>query len=735
MVLHKIKYYTALLILLALSIISKNAIGAQPDYTLEDVFKSYKFSQEGIEDIKFSNDGKHYFKIKADEKYRDIVKYDIARGKQRAIIFKGKDFIVDANTLRFKRYYFSADEQSLLLETDYEKLYRRSSKANFYIYNTKSKNVTPLSVNGKQRLATFSPDATKIGFVRENNLYVKDLSNNKEFTITDDGVINKIINGATDWVYEEEFGFSKAFFWSPDGSKIAYYKFDEERVKEFSMPIYKNNLYPELYTFKYPKAGEENSIVSIWIYDFENKANTKVDIGVYDDQYIPRIQWSNNSSQLTVQRMNREQNKLELLLVDASTGKTNIILREETETYIDVHNNLTFINNSDQFIWTSDKSGYNHIYLYDLAGKELKQLTKGDWEVTQVYGVDQLNQKVYYQSAENSPLERAIYSIDMKGENKKAIFDQKGVNSARFNNAFTYAIHSFSNTETPTVTNLTESSGNIVRALENNHRLEEEIEKVNIGKKEFFSFETVDGSMLNGYMIKPNSFDPSQKYPVMMYVYGGPGSQTVKNQWSSGGRDMWLRSLTNKGYIIVSVDNRGTGARGSTFQKATYKNLGQLETIDQIEAAKYLSSLDYIDKGRIGIFGWSYGGYMSSLCILKGADVFKLAIAVAPVTHWKFYDSIYTERYMNLPKNNQEGYDSNAPLDHVDKLRGKYLLIHGTADDNVHFQNTAVMIERLVQANKQFDLFTYPDKAHGISGGNTSLHIYTKMNDFVLNNL
>ncbi|MFT7114325.1 MAG: dipeptidyl-peptidase-4, partial [Candidatus Azotimanducaceae bacterium] len=581
---------------------------------------------------------------------------------------------------------------------------------------------------------TFSPDGKHVAFVRDNNIFVKDLEKGTEIQVTKDGKKNAIINGATDWVYEEEFAFDKAFFWSAEGSKIAYYRFDETAVPEFSMDVFKGGLYPEQEQFKYPKAGEANATVGIFVYNLRTNNTAEADIKANDEFYIPRIKWTKDDNLLSVQRMNRHQNELDFILVNGNDGASNVIFTEKDAAYVDVSDDLTFLNNGKQFVWTSEKSGFNHVYLYDLRGKQVRQITKGNWDVTSVYGVDVVNNLLYYQSAEESPLRRSVYVIDLKGRNKRRLSIKEGTNKAYFSKNFSVFINNYSNANSPSEYTLHLNNGKLARELVNNEKLKETLEGLSISPKEFFTFKTSEDVELNGWMIKPADFDATKKYPVFMTVYGGPGSQTVTDSWG-GSNYFWHEMMAQEGYIVVSVDNRGTGARGRDFKKITYQELGKYETIDQIEAAKYLGGLDYVDADRIGIQGWSYGGYMSSLCLTKGAEQFKAAIAVAPVTTWRYYDSIYTERYMRTPQENEAGYDDNSPINHVDKMEGAYLLVHGSADDNVHYQNTMEMITALVKANKQFDLFIYPDNNHGIYFGNSRLHLYTKMTNFLKENL
>jgi dipeptidyl-peptidase-4 len=569
--------------------------------------------------------------------------------------------------------------------------------------------------------------------VRDNNLFYFDLGSEKEIQVTTDGKFNEIINGAPDWVYEEEFSFNKAYEWSGDSKNIAYLKFDESQVREFNMTTY-GDLYPEWYKYKYPKAGEKNSDISLHIFNIESNKDFTVDTGAEKDIYIPRIKWTNNPDLLSFQKLNRLQNKFELHFVSASTGSVNKIYEEENKCYIEINDNLYFLPGDKGFVFTSEKSGYNHIYIISNDGKTEKQITKGDWEVTKFLGMDEKTGLMYYLSTETSPTERMLYSVSSDGNTKIKISQHAGVHDIGFSEGFKYFVDYYSDANNPSTVSLFASSGKLIRNLEDNQALKDKMKEYKFTEKKIFTFKTSENIELNAWMIKPYDFDETKKYPVFMTVYGGPGNQTVMNEWDY--TQVWYQHLANKGFIIVSVDNRGTDGRGADFKRASYGQMGKLETIDQIEAAKYLSGLPYVDGSRIGIQGWSYGGYMATLCMTKGADVFKAGIAIAPVTNWRYYDSIYTERYMGLPQDNADGYDENSPINFVKKLKGPYMLAHGTADDNVHFQNTVELIDALVQADKHFDLMIYPNSNHGIyTGRNTRYHLFSKMTDFLIENL
>lgn len=630
-------------------------------------------------------------------------------------------------------YTFNKAENKILLATNSKPIFRHSFTADYFVYDITSKELNKFTDKQIQE-PTFSADGSKIAYAFENNLYVYDVLSKTHLQITNDGKKNAIINGITDWVYEEEFAFVKAYDWNSTGDKIAFIRFDETEVPEFSMDMYNEGLYPSQYVFKYPKAGEKNAIVSLHIYDLKTNVTKKINLGNYNDFYIPRIKWTNDANILSAQVMNRHQNNLDLHFIDANSGVAQIVLNEKDNAYIDVTDNLTFLEDNS-FIWTSEKDGYNHIYHYEKTGKLKKQITSGNWEVTNYYGFDEKNKTIYYQSTENGSINRDVYSIKINGKSKTRLSTKTGTNNAIFSPNFQYFINNFSSAINAPHYTLNESStGKTIKEIVTNEAAEEKLAKYNVAAKEFFTLTTEKGHDLNAWMIKPKNFDPSKKYPVFMYQYSGPGSQSVANNWNSY-NDYWYYMLAQKDYIVVCVDGRGTGFKGAKFKKCTYKELGKYEVEDQIDAAKVIGNYPYVDASRIGIFGWSYGGFMSSNCIFQGADIFKTAIAVAPVTSWRFYDSIYTERYMQTPQENPSGYDNNSPINHVEKLKGNYLLIHGTADDNVHVQNTMKMVEALVQANKQFDWAIYPDKNHGIYGGKTRLQLYTKMTNFILEKL
>lgn len=631
----------------------------------------------------------------------------------------------------FTSYSFSKDESKLLLETDSQQIYRRSKRAQYYVYEVATKK-SSLLFGAKVQEPKFSPDGSKVAFVFNRNIYIKELASNTIVQVTDDGS-KDIINGLTDWVYEEEFGFVRAFDWNADGSALVFMQFDETEVPTYSMDIIGQGLYPFPYTFKYPKAGEKNAVVSLYLYKVEEQTLSEIKLEGEKPYYIPRIQFSPNKNKLVVQTINRYQNHLKLWNYDIENDSSKVILEERDKAYVDVHDNLRFLKD-ESFLWTSDRDGFNHLYHYKADGTLKKQITKGDWEVTRFFGFQEKTKELYYASVEPGSTERAVYSIKLNGTGKRALSPEKGTNGVAFSADYKYYIHTYEDSYTPTIYNLRlTSSGKIIRSIEDNTELKSKLAQYKISPKEFSTIE-VNGNQLNMWMIKPKDFDPNKKYPLLMFQYSGPGSQEVSNEWSDE-RDLWHQSLAQKGIIIACVDGRGTGFKGSAFKKVTYMQLVYFETLDQIEAARILGQKSFIDEERIGIWGWSYGGHMSTNCLLKGNDVFSLAIAVAPVTSWRFYDTIYTERFMRTPQENPEGYDLNSPFNYPELLKGDYLLIHGSGDDNVHLQNTMRMVEALVQENKNFEWMIYPDKSHGIYGGNTRLHLYNKMTNFILTKL
>lgn len=713
--------------IITLFLLSSFAIVAQQKLSVEEIYTG-AFRAKGMEELQSMKNTNQYTVLNSDRasKSQQIDLYDFATLQKVSTLIDTKNHKELADGI--DSYTFSNDEKQILIANNSVPIFRHSFTADFYLYDLASKSLSKILEQVQE--PTFSPDGTKIGFAKANNLYIYDIASKATTQVTTDGTKNAIINGITDWVYEEEFAFVRAFDWSTDSKKLAYIRFDESQVPQFSMDLYKKDLYPTADTFKYPKAGEKNALVSLHVYDVNGKSSKTINLGNYNDFYIARMKWTNDANVLCAQVLNRHQDNLDLIFVDGTTGAAKVVLNEKDKAYVDVTDNLTFLKDNS-FIWTSEKDGFNHIYLYDKTGKLKNQVTKGNWEVTAYYGFDEKTKTVFYQSVENGSTIRDVYKISLDGKKKAKLSQQVGTNAATFSPDFTYFINSFSSATVPTTYTLNSSKdGKQAKSIVDNVALADKLKKYDLPTKEFFELTTEKGHKLNAWMIKPKNFDATKKYPVFMYQYSGPGSQQVANQWLNT-NDYWFMMLSQEGYITVCVDGRGTGFKGAEFKKCTQKELGKYEVEDQIDAAKVIGNYAYVDKSRIGIFGWSYGGFMSSNCLFKGAEVFKMAIAVAPVTNWRFYDSIYTERYMQTPQENPSGYDENSPINHVSKLKGNFLLIHGTADDNVHVQNSMQMIEALVQANKQFDWAIYPDKNHGIFGGKTRIQLYNKMTNFI----
>ncbi|GAB3827376.1 S9 family peptidase [Hymenobacter jeollabukensis] len=702
--------------------------------TLEDLWVKGTFAARSVQGFNWMRDGRYYSALEKGE----VVQHDVTTGQATQTLVASQQLkpVGSDQPISVDGYEFNADEQKMLFSTATEPIYRRSTRANYFVYDRAAQKLVPLSTGGKQSYATFSPDGRRVAFMRQNNMYVVDLQTMQETPITTDGQINKLIHGGGDWVYEEEFEVSRAFKWSPDSKQLAYISFDESRVPEYNLQEW-GPLYPKDYRYKYPKAGEPNSIVTVSVYDVEGKRTTKMDIGSETDQYIPRIEWTKTPGLLSIQRTNRLQNKLELLHGNTATGKTEVVWTDTDKAYVDVTDDLRYLKNGKQFVVTSERDGYRHIYLFDMKGKLVKQLTQGAWEVSEFVGVDEAKGQAYYLSAEASPLQRHLYRVDLKGKNKTRLGEAgNGTDVVNMSPDFRYYLnyHSAAN-EPQTVSLRNGQDGKLVKVLEDNAKLKQRMQEYGFVPQETFSFKTSEGVTLNGCTIKPANMEAGKKYPVLTFLYGGPGSQKVLDKWNSVDYYTWFQMLAQQGYVVAIVDNRGTGGRGAEFKKCTYAQMGKLETIDQGEAVKYLGAQPWADKGRIGIFGWSYGGYLAALAMTKNADLYKAGISVAPVTNWRYYDTIYSERYLKTPQDNAAGYDDNSPVQFANLLKGKYLLVHGTGDDNVHFQNSVAFTDALVKANKDFEQLYYPNRNHGIYGGNTRLHLFRQMTNFLLQNL
>jgi len=696
--------------------------------TLEDIYTKNVFKAESVAGFRSMKDGKFYSEI---NKENELQQVRFSDGKvEKGLLNLGK-LKYENETLKIDDYFFNKEESKLLLLTESKAIYRRSILYKTYVYDMESKKLM-LVKDARILHPSFSPQSDKVAYVFENNVYYLDLVTNETVAVTNDGSYN-IINGNCDWVYEEEFEFTKAYEWSTDGKYLAYYRFDQSAVPEYNFALY-DKLYPTDYKFKYPKAGEKNSTIEINIYYLQNEKTVKADLGKEQDVYFPRMKIDPYNNAVIVYKLNRLQNHLGLLEVNPKNGNAKVIYEETNKYFVEINDNITFLEKRDAFVYTSEKNGYNHLYLHDVETNKSSQITKGDWEVVSIQGVDEANGKIYYTSTEVSPMDRNLYSISLNGEQKTSLTPDKGWHDVNFSQGFEYFMDKYSFQNVPPVFTIKNNRGELVRLLKDNANLKKRMAEYDLAKFEMIQVPNEEGIMLNGWIMKPTNFSASKKYPLLMFQYSGPGSQNVMNQYSQ--RDAtWYQMLSQKGYIIVCVDGTGTGFRGEEFKKKTYLQLGKLESDDQIAVAKYFAKQSYIDPSRIGIWGWSFGGYMSSICILKGADVFKAAIAVAPVTNWRYYDNIYTERYMRTPQENAKGYDDNSPVNMVDKLKGNFLLVHGTADDNVHYQNSIMMIDAMIKANKEYDSEFYPNKNHGIGGTTTRLHLYTRMTNFILEKL
>ncbi len=718
-------FFLLLLMLSAVTVISQDK-----EISLESIYLNPEFTPQGAETYNSMKDGNYYSSMDED---KDINVYDYETGALKSKVMNGSAFIAATGKSKIiiRDYKFSSDESKILVSADIERIYRTSFVADFYVWDVKTGKTSKITKDAKSGYAEFSPDGKKVLYIQNNNIYIYNISDGKITQVTNDGKKNSIINGTSDWVYEEELGLSKAFSWSADSKLIAYMKFDESKVKEMNLTFY-NDLYPSESSYKYPKAGEDNSVVTVWTYDFENGKTVKADVGSNTDQYIARIKFTPDNI-LSIIRLNRLQNKLDILFSDAKTGKTNVVFTEEAKYYISESYDLTFLKDG-KFIRMSDRDGFAHIYLHEKSGQIKNQVTKGSFDVSEMKGVDEEAGSAYYTAFSTDGIEKDLFVINLNGSGKKQLSYKDGFNNAGFSSDFKYYILSHSDANTPGSYELKRKDGTLVKTLEDNQALIEKMKEYNFVQKEFFKFNTSDGVELNGWIMKPHNIQADKKYPVLIYVYGGPGSQSVTSSFGSFDF-VWYQMLCQKGYIVACVDGRGTGGRGTEFEKQIYGNMGKLELNDQIEGAKYLASLPYVDKDRIGIWGWSFGGYMSALSITAGADYFKTAVSVAPVTNFRYYDNIYTERYLGLPKDNPSGYDDNAPTNYADKFKGNLLIVHGSTDDNVHYQNTMEFTNALIKANKQFEMQIYPNRNHNIGGGNTRYHLFKRITEYLFKNL
>lgn len=704
-------------VVLITAIFSQN-IKAQ-EITLDKIYSGY-YRGKGIAGIASLNDGENYATIEKD----GIAKYNYKTSQKSGNIVDGS----------YEAYIFSADESKILLQKESQPIYRHSFLGKFDVKDLKSNQVTPLNNGNYIQEPKFSPDGSKVAFIVDNNLFYQDLSSGKINQITTDGKKNSVINGLGDWVYEEEFGHPDYYQWNKAGNAIVFVKFNESAVPEIYIPIYGKSLYPTEMRYKYPKAGENNSTVSAQLYQLNSGKTSQLNLGNFENYYIPQIFQTNGENEIVIATSNRHQNKVDLLNVDTKSGTVSKLFSETDNAWIDTDNLTMEFLDDNSFLWASERDGYRQLYWYDKTGKLKKQVSKGNWEITDYYGYNPKTKEAYIQTTEKGSLNKVVSKLNIDNGKTTLVSYPEGNNSANFSKSFNYFINTNSTAGTPNKYVLKDAAGKEIKELQNNNELLSKLNKDSFVTKEFITIPNAVGDQLNAWIIKPKNFDPNKKYPLFMFQYSGPGSQQVSNSWD-GGNGIWFEMLAQKGYVVACVDGRGTGYKGAKFKKVIYKQLGKYEIEDQITAAKWFGNQSYIDKSRIGIFGWSFGGYMTSLAMTKGADVFKMGIAVAPVTNWRYYDSIYTERFLQTPQENPEGYDQNSPTTFAKLLKGKFLLIHGTADDNVHFQNSMEFSEALIQNKKQFDFMAYPDKNHGIYGGNTRPQLYEKMTNFILENL
>lgn len=732
---------TSFIVLMLMAVLT---IQAQTNaLTLQEVVGG-AFRAENIQGfIPIPGDGEHYTQMNAEG--TQIIKYSFKTGKQVEVLF-------DAATARecpfknFDSYTFSPDGMKLLIATETTPIYRHSYTAVHYLYSLrrniegKINNVVErLSEGGPQQAPVFSPDGNLVAFVRDNNIFlIKTHFGNSESQVTEDGKFNQVLNGIPDWVYEEEFAFNSAIEFSADSKMLAFIRWDESEVPSYSFPLYAGERprltefekYPGAYTYKYPKTGEVNSKVSVHTFDIQTRVTRQMDVPLDKDGYIPRIRFTKDPEKLAIMTLNRHQNRFDLYFCNPRSKVCKLVLRDETDTYIKerIFDEIHFYDQNFSFV--SEKSGFNHLYWYNMNGTLVKQITSGNYELKEFLGYDEADGSFYYSSNEESPLQQAIYKVDRKGKKTK-LSANVGTNSAQFSSNMKYYLNRFSNTTTPTVVTLNDNSGKVLTTLIDNAALKEKLSARQLPQTEFFSFTTERGTELNGWMMKPTNFQASKKYPVLMYQYSGPGSQEVLDHYSVS----WETYMASQGFIVVCVDGRGTGGRGAEFEKCTYLNLGVKEAEDQVSAAKYVSELPYVDKNRIGIWGWSFGGYMTLMAMSEGTPIFKAGVAVAAVTDWNYYDTIYGERFMRTPQENHDGYQASSAFTRADKLHGKLLLVHGMADDNVHYQNCVEYAEHLVQLGKQFDMQIYTNRNHSIFGGYTRMHLYTKLTNFFKENL
>ncbi|MCH7875274.1 MAG: S9 family peptidase [Gemmatimonadetes bacterium] len=717
---------------LALACSTASLVSQESALTVQRIWGSSDFASDLVS-VRWMPDGPYYTATEgAENGPRDLYRIDVRSG-ERDLLVLGADLVLPGQDepITIERYQFSPDATKLLIFTSSVRVWRQKTKGEYYVWDFEARQLTPVSTApGLQMFAKFSADGRLVGFVRDNNIFVTDLETGQETQLTHDGG-EDIINGTSDWVYEEELGLRDAFRFSPDGRRVAFWRLDQTVIKPFYL-IDETKLYPELIPVRYPKAGEQNSSVQIGVVEIATGETRWVDLGADDDIYVAGMDFAESSDEIWLTRLNRHQNRLDLMLADVHTGESRVIMSDTDSAWVDANKPIWF-DDGRRFLFRSERDGRYQIFSFHRDGSRVRKLTAEEWDVTTIHGVDGRN-RVYFTGVGEGPLQRHVYRVGSNGRGLRRLSEDPGTHSASFDPSFRYYIDTYSTAARPPVQILYRADGRRMRVIADNAELMAKIEALDLTPQEFMTVPGEEGTPLNAFIIKPPDFDPNRRYPLLMYVYGGPRSQTVRDAWG-GDRYLWHQMLAQQGYLVASVDNRGTGWRGRDFTKQTYLNLGTLESADQIAAARHFASLPYVDGARIGIWGWSYGGYMSSLSLFKGQGIFRAAISVAPVTDWRLYDTIYTERFMRTPQENAEGYDRSAPLTYADRMEGRFLLVHGSGDDNVHMQNTTQLVERLENANKQFDLRIYPNKTHAIAGRTTRVNLYTQFTEWLNRNL
>ena len=715
-----------------LALLARPVAAQAPALTVHSVFGSRDFAPDLVE-IQWLREGGAYTVLESDSSEEDLYRVDALSG-DRTLLVRGRELVPPegGEPMDVESYQLSSGGAKLLIFTKALRVWRQNTKGTYYVWDFAAKRLTPVSRKpGYQMFAKFSPDGRMVAFVRDNNIFVTDLATGAETALTTDGG-ETVINGTSDWAYEEELDLRDAFRWSPDGQRIAFWRLDQSAIRPFYL-VNADSLYPALVPVRYPKTGTPNADVRIGVVELATRRTTWVDLGADRDIYVAAMDFADSPTELWLTRINRRQNRLDVLLGDARSGAARVIMTDTDSAWVDAHRPLWF-NGGKEFLFESERDGYSHLYLYTRAGTLVRRVTPGDWDVLGEYGVDEKTRTLYFTGAIDGPLARPVLRIGLDGRGLTRISTEPGTHSPEFDAAHRWYVDTYSRAGVPPMEVLRGADGKAVRTIADNHVLAGKVAALGLTLPEFTKVRTPEGLELNALTIKPRDFDATKRYPLLLYVYGGPGSQTVRDVWG-GPPYLWYQILAREGYLIASVDNRGTGARGARFRKITYLRLGRYECADQIAAARHFGGLPYVDASRIGIWGWSYGGYVSSRSLFLSGGVFKAAMAVAPVTDWRFYDTIYTERYMLTPAENPDGYEESSSMMYADSLKGRFLLVHGTGDDNVHFQNSVRLVQRLERANKQFDMRIYPNKTHSISGGNTSENLFGMLTDWLKRNL